>query len=351
MLVLHRRHTRTCPHRSRSYRKCFCPLWIDWKVEGRRIQRPIGTREWSVAVLRAREIEATGLQAGTSPQTVEQAAHKFLLDVEARGLRESSRRKYQYVLDQLIEFGQQRGYIFLGQLGLDELRLFRQSWTNQGLSAQKKLENLRGFFRFCHDSDWIKTNPAKKIKMGRVESVQVLPFEDSDIEKILTACLTHPIKQRRIELKALVLLMRHSGLRIGDAVTLRQDRIKGGMLELHTAKSGTKVRLPLNPIVLAALHELPAGTYFFWNGKATRESIVKIWERTFQRIFVKAGLPGAHSHQFRHTFAVHLLQAGVTMQNVSALLAHRSIKVTEKYYAAWTKVRQEGLEEAVRSAW
>jgi integrase/recombinase XerD len=324
---------------------------MDWKLGGKRIQKPIGTRDWQVAQMRAREIEATGLQSETSPQTVEAAASKFLLDAEARGLRESSRRKYRYVLDQLVEFGQQHGYIFLSQLGVDELRLFRQSWANQSLSAQKKLENLRAFFRFCHDSDWIKTNPAKKIKTGRVESVQVLPFEDSDIEKILAACLTHPIKQRRVELKALVLLMRHSGLRIGDAVTLRQDRIKGGMLELHTAKSGTKVRLPLNPIVLTALRELPAGTYFFWNGKATRESIVKIWERTFQRVFIKAGLAGAHSHQFRHAFAVGLLQHGVSMQNVSTLLAHRSLKITEKYYAAWTKVRQEGLEEAVRSTW
>lgn len=36
------------------------------------------------------------------------------------------------------------------------------------------------------------------------------------------------------------------------------------------------------------------------------------------------------------------------MGNVSTLLGHRSIKITEKYYASWVAARQQHLEEEVR---
>lgn len=43
---------------------------------------------------------------------------------------------------------------------------------------------------------------------------------------------------------------------------------------------------------------------------------------------------------FRDTFAVELLLAGVPLDQVSLLLAHSSIKVTEKHYAPFVKARQ-----------
>ena len=59
----------------------------------------------------------------------------------------------------------------------------------------------------------------------------------------------------------------------------------------------------------------------------------------------------AHPHRFRDTFAVRLLQAGVPLQDVSILLGHTSIKVTEKHYAPWVKERQIRLEELVQRTW
>jgi integrase len=42
-------------------------------------------------------------------------------------------------------------------------------------------------------------------------------------------------------LKALVLLLRYSGMRIGDAVKLTTDRISGRKLFLYTQKTGVPV--------------------------------------------------------------------------------------------------------------
>jgi integrase/recombinase XerD len=54
-----------------------------------------------------------------------------------------------------------------------------------------------------------------------------------------------------------VLLLRHSGLRIGDAVTLERSRITGGKLFLYTAKTGTPVYVPLPDFVLTDFEAVP----------------------------------------------------------------------------------------------
>ena len=46
-----------------------------------------------------------------------------------------------------------------------------------------------------------------------------------------------------------------------------------------------------------------------------------------------------------------LLEKGVRMDPVLALLGHSSIKVTEKHYSPWVRARQEQLEADVRRTW
>jgi integrase len=64
-----------------------------------------------------------------------------------------------------------------------------------------------------------------------------------------------------------------------------------------------------------------------------------------------AGVKNAHFHRFRDTFAVELLLAGVPIDQVSILLGHASVKVTERHYSPWVKARQEQLEAAIRKLW
>jgi hypothetical protein len=54
---------------------------------------------------------------------------------------------------------------------------------------------------------------------------------------------------------------------------------------------------------------------------------------------------------FRDTFAVENLLAGVPIDQVSLLLGHKSVKITEKHYAPFVKARQEQLTASVRKAW
>jgi integrase/recombinase XerD len=85
--------------------------------------------------------------------------------------------------------------------------------------------------------------------------------------------------------------------------------------------------------------------YFFYDVKSQPESMVKSWDRVFQKIGASADptIADCHPHRFRDTFAVSLLLKGVSLESVSKLLGHSSIKITERHYAPWVKARQEQL--------
>lgn len=94
-----------------------------------------------------------------------------------------------------------------------------------------------------------------------------------------------------------------------------------------------------------------AGKHFFWAGSGNLEVIVGSWQRRLRKLFKIAGVPDGHAHRVRDTFAVELLLAGVPLERVSILLGHQSVRITERYYAAWTDARQRQVEADLRQAW
>jgi integrase/recombinase XerD len=149
-----------------------------------------------------------------------------------------------------------------------------------------------------------------------------------------------------------VIVLRHSGLRVRDAVTLPQSGIVDGKVLLYTAKTGTSVYFPLPYVVREALRGLPNvhDDYFFWSARGNPESAVADWQRSLKRLFTLAGIQG-HAHRFRDTFAISLLQRGVSLENVSMLLGDSNTLITNRHYAPWVKSRQESLEREVKKAW
>ncbi len=355
MLNLWRRHIRTCPHRKkgRDYLKCHCPIWMDWRTDGARIRRPVGTRNWQVAQQKAREWEAKGFADGGKTTTIQEATEKFIEDAKARNLREATLYKYDLLFRQLRAFADQNGLVFISDFNIDWTRKFRATWTNKNLAARKKLEHLRAFFRFAFDSSWMDSNPAAKLKPPKFIESPTLPFSKEEMGRILKACGEYPDKLNAIRLRALVLLLRYTGLRFTDGAKLSRDRINGDKLLLYTAKTGTPVNCPLPPALIDALAAIPeAGPYYFWTGKSASKGLAgSIWWRPLHRLFALANVTNGHAHRFRDTFAVELLLAGVPIDRVSVLLGHKSVRITEKHYAPWVRSRQEQLEADVRKTW
>ena len=154
-MIVYRRHISPCKQTKRDFTKCQCPIHIDWRVGSQRIRKTLKTRNWTKAIAIARRMEIGGFKEhGISPPIIE-ATQTYLTDAQARGLKPPTIYKFRLLFRQLEAFAENEGLVFVSDFSLDRLREFRATWTNRNFAAQKKLESLRAFFRFCHDSGWI----------------------------------------------------------------------------------------------------------------------------------------------------------------------------------------------------
>ncbi|HXN23346.1 MAG TPA: tyrosine-type recombinase/integrase [Candidatus Dormibacteraeota bacterium] len=309
-------------------------------------------RQWEVAG----ELPAGN---GSEPMTIEQAKTEFLADAEARKLKNSTIDRHRILFRQLEQFAKTEGMRYLKELDTQTLRRFRTSWKDGDLAGLKKLERLRTFFRFARENGWVADNPALAIKGPRVTLKPTLPFSQDEMIRILAAA-TKKIESVHVErrnkarrVRALVLLLRYSGLRISDAVGCSVERLQGGKIWLYTQKTGQHVYCPLPEFVVKELDAVPTVSehHWFWTGNGTVETSRKKWSEALAALFKAADVKDGHAHRFRDTFAVELLTDGTPIENVQAFLGHASARVTEKHYAPWVRARQERAEADVKRSW
>lgn len=363
MLHIYRRHYPPCPHTSRRVRNCAqkCPIWVQGTLRGERIKKSLDLRSWEAASDLVRAWESSGEIGVVKPEapTVKEAVSRFFEDAETRGLKPATISKYKVLLEkQLLPWCRSKGFSRLKQLTVDELTRFRSSWPDAPLSMRKKQERMAAFFHFCKQREWIKSNPVMSIKLPEVTPSPTLPFEPEEIEKILEGCDRFPIKGiygegNRKRLRAMVLLLRYTGLRIRDGVTITRDRIRGNRVFLYTQKTGTPVFVPVPPQVAEALKEVPKihEEYVFWSGEGDPKSAVSDWQRSFRRLLNIVEVDGGHFHRLRDTAAIEWLKGGVSIETVSVLLGHKDVRTTLDHYRPWVQSLQRRLEDEVSKSW
>jgi integrase len=154
-------------------------------------------------------------------------------------------------------------------------------------------------------------------------------------------------------LEALWLLLVGTGLRRGEALGLTRSALDldagtvkvsqsltkvGGRGEIRPTKTESSERtVPLPPFVVVALrdhlHRQPVvgGALVFrtGTGNALHPSNV---QTAFARLSKRAGIGAHHPHEARHGYAIALLESGTSLEVVSRLLGHSSIKTTADCY-------------------
>jgi integrase/recombinase XerD len=297
----------------------------------------------------AREVEEGGARKRV---TIAHATAAFIRDTESRNLKESSIYKYRLLFRRLETFSVDRGLKYVTDLDLDTLRDFRGTWKLKNYARRVTNENLRALMRFCQDSGWIKSNPARLLRSPEITPSPSLPFTKEEYAAILAACDTYRTIKNGLPIKAFVLVLRWSGLRIRDVVTLRRDAVTKDRLFLYTAKTGTPVFVPLPPQCVEALNAIPvSGDYFFGSGSGSPKVRVGNFQAALKKLFTLANVTHGHAHRSRHLFAISLLQKGTPIERVSILLGHSSTKVTSQHYRSHVQASQEQVEKDVRATW
>jgi len=293
------------------------------------------------------------------PISVDQAWDSFLAQARARKLSPATIYKHDLLRRQMLAFTERRGLRLLGEFNLDVLEAFQAEWSEGALASLKKLERLKAFFRAAFVRRWVDDNPAVHLRGPKVKARPTLPFNREEMANILTAVERYPDKTGKtgranaLRLRAFILLLRYSGLRIGDATSLAVDRLVGNKLFLRTAKTHQPVFCVVPEFVADALKNVPrlSDKYFFWTGRSRLHTAIGCWQRTLRKLFKLAGIERGHAHRFRDTFAVELLLAGVPTEEVAVLLGHSNIKITQEHYSPWVRSRQLQLEANLERAW
>jgi len=380
MLHIYTRHSADCDHADNTqWRRCRCPKWLRGVLpNGETVRESAGTRSWEQAERNARkkEVEADPTrvdQVQPRRETVKEAIRMCLEDEEARGLEHSSRKKSRTLLErQFLPFCEARKFVHIDQLLPIDLTEFRSTWNNGEATTHRKHERMHSFFAFCVANDMLRKNPMDALKKPKTPDVVPTDyFLPEEFEQIVAATERYEYgggndnEHRGQRLRALSLLMRWSGLAILDATSLERERLSTNengddQIFLYRAKTGVAVNVVIPNEVGDELRALPNSNprYFFWSGNGDPRSAAKAFQRSYWKLFKLAdiqkpdGTPKrCHPHMFRDTFAVELLLVGVPIDQVSLLLGHSSVKITERHYAPFCKARQEQLAASVKLAW
>jgi integrase len=105
---------------------------------------------------------------------------------------------------------------------------------------------------------WISPNPAKEVKRPGVKPKPKEPYTQEEVIQILLAC--HKLGQASYErdrARAIILLLRYTGLRISEVATLARDRVREDRIYLYRMKNGKPVFLPIPAFLREALDSLP----------------------------------------------------------------------------------------------
>ncbi len=348
-MLLYRRHLKTCRHRKKgqNFAGCKCPIWIDGILNGKRYRRALQTTNWEKAERKKAALES-GREDGGS-RTLEETIYAWDSYLVTQKLRESTLIKYRRLMRQFVNWADDQGYILLRQITPEVLDTFRASRHSiAATTSLKELQTFRGYFSFCNDRGWCDLNPAKKIKSPKIPDNRVVPYTAEEVGAMLTACGGLGQEHyERLRSRALIMVMRHTGLRISDVLLLRKDQVRDGVVQLFTKKTGGHIFLPIPREVQLALGCLPLpkplvrdNGYYFWNGQATGKRLLESAERTLRSVFKRAGVIGAHAHRFRHTLA--------TEQEVADVLGISPV-IVRKHYGKWSKARQDRIFDLMRN--
>jgi integrase len=180
-------------------------------------------------------------------------------------------------------------------------------------------------------------------KLPRALPRYLTPDLDRRLSQALEACT------ERLAADAL-LLQRATGMRIGELADLELDCVheipgQGAWLKVPLGKLDTERMVPLDEETVALVDRIVASrspgrplphprtgrpTEFLLTHHGQRVS-VNLLRDVLTRVCEQAGLPHTTPHQLRHTYATALVNAGVSLQSLMALLGHVSAEMSLRY--------------------
>lgn len=253
-------------------------------------------------------------------------AQRFDQDMQLARLSESTRRIYASAVRDLENFhgGDANGF------SQDHLRAWVAQLDTRGLSAQRRRQLLAAV-TFLFRKTLARPEVVSFISWPRDIKIVVEYPSREEIRAVLKAF-------RESRFRVLFATIYATALRLGEACLLRTSDIHAdrSLISIRNCKLGGERYVMLSPQLLLLLRSYwrvvrPAAPWLFAsrNGAAVSTGVAR---RALSRASEDAGLRRRLTpHQFRHAAATHMLEDGVDIRLVQAVLGHASIRSTVRY--------------------
>jgi integrase len=221
----------------------------------------------------------------------------------------------------------------LDEIARKDVERWKAMLRNRGLApatVNLAFGLLRHLFNKAVAWEYVTDNPCRGVKPLRLNNARARFLTKDELGRLLAAAA----QTRNPWLRALIAVAVNTGLRRGELFNLRWRDVdfERRILTLRETKDGTTARLPFNDVVLFTLTTLPklAGNdrVFPGTGKSGRLNNVT---KSFQAALDAAGIEDFHFHDLRHTFASHMVMAGVDLNTVRELMRHKTLDMTLRY--------------------
>ncbi len=367
-IILYKRHSQDCSvHKTklpvskrRFWFECYCPIWIEGRTPAGDIipRQSTGTRDTAAAeAFRRSLLETPTEQHGPA---IAACIEEYVLSRQAE-LDSETVDHYRYILGLLRTFLEDRRVLRMQEITVDHLEHFKTSLPGGKTSShQMYFSKVRAFVRDAYRRDWIKTNLFERVRPVRSAIMQKEPYTDAEVDAILQEAGTGSLgdntggycaKQKTTAV--LIELMLTTGMRVGDAIAFDPRFLaRGQKLWVYTYTPQKQLRAKTLKTLEAYLPDalkrridkcewITAKGPFY--GTCDDDNRIAV-HRTMKIIGKNAGVPDCRPHRLRDTFAIRCILAGVPIEDVSRLLGHSSVKVTEAYYLKWVASRKRRLE-------
>ena len=194
-------------------------------------------------------------------------------------------------------------------------------------TIKNKLSYLRSACRYAWKHHGLGDNdPGSRIAMPSVNNARHRYITRAEMLAICRACTHKPTR-------AFIRIAFYSGMRLGE---IERAQIVGGNFVLEDTKNGDRRIIPVHPRVRCCLgYEAPTRYTTGYHYRAAK---------------AKAGITGLTFHDLRHSAASELINQGVDLYTVAAVLGHRSQASSKRYSHLATERLSEAIAKIGRRA-
>ncbi len=194
-------------------------------------------------------------------------------------------------------------------------------------TRNRHLAHLSSMFNKGKEWGLITDNPAQGIKPLRENGARTRFLDKEEIQLLLNASSK--------EFRPILISALHTGMRKGEILKLPWPDVdfKNRIITVQESKSGKKRMIPMNDTLYETLKVLPTRFqrgYVFPSPVGEGKPLYDC-RKQFSNAVTKAGIENIRFHDLRHTFASHLIMAGVDLMTVKELLGHASVTMTMRY--------------------